>query len=446
MPDSTMFKGIRFQVTLIAALMVAIVLVVAGYVLVARQRTELTESIDRSLEQRADDVVNLLEAGEVPDILAPGRDEGFTQLIDRDGHVIASTPNLAGEPALSLGAESGGAIRTIDVPEVDDDGFRVLSRTGDHWVLHIGTTYDIVGESTGALISSLALIIPSVMVILAAVVWWLVGRTLRPVESIRTEVASIGSSDLTRRVPQPGGGDEIDRLAATMNDMLERLESSIQRQTRFTADASHELRTPLTRLRADIETGLAAAGDFATSHRLRALLAEVTQLQDLIDDLLYLARADAGQDTVRRARLDLDDLVVEEARAVAANGIVQVDSTEVSGAQIRGDAAQIRRMVRNLLANAERHAVSRIAIALGEIDDEAILTVTDDGPGIPRADAERVFERFGRLDEARSPQEGRTGLGLSIALEIAEHHGGTIRLVNPGETGAKFETRIPTTD
>ena len=310
-------------------------------------------------------------------------------------------------------------------------------------MLYVGTTYDVVLESNGALISTLAVTIPILLAVLALVVWWVVGRTLRPVEEIRAEVSEIGWTELHRRVPEPESNDEIARLAGTMNEMLERVEVSIGRQQRFVADASHELRSPLTRMRLELEVMLANVDDPEEREVLSSTLEEVVTLQFLVIDLLLLAQADAGQADVPYANVDLDDLVVREARRIQSHGQVDLDMSNVSAALVLGDSAQLTRALRNLLDNAERHAASQITLSLGEHNGHAVLTITDDGPGISAENADRVFERFGRLDEARSSGIGGTGLGLAIARDIVERHRGSILLARMNEPGATFEVRLP---
>ncbi len=436
-------RGIRVRITVTAVAAVALVLAISGVLLVVLQRNALTDSIDQGLVQRADDMVALIDQGELPSTLAQGTGEGFAQYVGSGGEVIAATANLVGVPPLGVD-ETGAAIRTVVVREVDDDEFRVLTRSLTAGTLHVGTTYDVVGESTAALVGSLSILVPALIIALGVLVWWFVGRTLRPVESITTEVASFGPTELDRRVPRPQTGDEIDRLAETMNLMLERVEESVARQTSFVADASHELRTPLTRLRAHIELGLGEADDAQQRKQLQLLLGDVVSLQELVDDLLYLARADAGSVGAVHQPFDFDDVVLEEANAVAATGMVDVDISGVSGAQCVGDSGQLRRAVRNLLVNAERHATSKVVVTLDEHDGQVLLSVEDDGPGVPASQADRIFDRFGRLDEARGSETGGAGLGLAIAADIARLNGGTLELVNPGSAGARFEMRLPT--
>lgn len=451
MSDAVMnLSSIRFRITAIAVLVVTAVLVLAAVGLVVVQSRQLTATIDAALVQRADDLTSLLEtADSIPAEFAESTEEGFVQLLDADGRVLASTPNLAVQPPLPIGHEPGSeqTIHTVDGLTVDDDTFRVLSRTvqltDGSAVLHVGSTYDVVAESTAILRSTLAVAIPAVVILLAALVWWLVGRTLLPVEAIRAEVAEIGATDLNRRVPQPGTGDEIDRLAGTMNQMLARVEGSVGRQQRFVADASHELRSPLTRMRTELEVDLAAMPHGVERERLESLREEVVSLQQLVEDLLHLARADAAEAPLRMESVDLDDVVLQEARRVQAVGRVAVDMSGVSGANVTGDSAQLARAIRNLADNAERHATHMVTFTLGETDGAAVLIVCDDGPGIPPDRVDAVFERFGRVDDARSRATGGSGLGLAISREIVERHGGTLVLDATHHPGARFVMTVP---
>ena len=437
-------RTVRFRITAITVVVVALVLTVAGVVLVLRQRAALTATLDQGLVQRADDIEAAVTEGGVPDQFASVGDEGFVQLRRDEETVLASTPNLAGEPPLDLPSRTGtDVIGTVRDLSVDDDAFRFLSRSvGDMW-LYVGTTYDVVAESMTALVWSLALTVPIVVVFLAGLVWWLVGRTLRPVEAIRSEVASIGTEDLARRVPAPGTGDEIDRLAATMNRMLERLELSIGRQQRFVADASHELRIPLTRLRSEIELMLASEIVEVERQGLTSLLEETISMQAMVEDLLYLARLDASAH-MQMSPVDLDDVVLVQVNRTDTVSDIEVRLEGLSAVLVHGDKGQLGRAFKNLLHNAQRHAASNVWVSLSESKGEATLTVRDDGNGVPVDAAAHIFERFGRVDEARSAVAGGTGLGLAIARDIIERHGGRLVLANAGEPGAEFEIRLPT--
>lgn len=300
-----------------------------------------------------------------------------------------------------------------------------------------------VVETTVELAVVLAVALPVVASALAVLVWWLVGRTLRPVEAIRAEVAAIGDGDLHRRVPAAGTGDEIDRLAATMNAMLARLEEGRERQVRLVADASHELRTPVARMLTQLEVDAAhptTADPVASGERL---LDDLRGLQALVDDLLLLARADAEDGVPAAARVDLDDVVLEEVACVPPQPGVRIDTADVRSVRVRGDRSALGRVVRNLVDNAVRHAHSTVTVGLGTGDDDgtavAVLTVDDDGPGIPLAAREAVFERFSRLDGARGGPAGGTGLGLAIVRDVVTRHGGRAVVDDPpGTPGTRF--------
>jgi signal transduction histidine kinase len=317
----------------------------------------------------------------------------------------------------------------------------VVATSDGPLLLYVSAPTDDIAESIDTLTASLTLAVPFVVVVLATLIWILVGRTLRPVEDIRAEVSTINASDLSRRVPEPATNDEIARLAHTMNAMLERVEGAVDRQRRFVADASHELRTPLTRMRSELEVDLAHPGDADAVATHRSVLEEATALEHLIDDLLLLARSDAAAAPMGLDQLiDLDDLVHRCADSLDGDRL-SVDATDLRPVQVRGNRSQLARAVGNVVDNAARYAESVITLRLSEADGEALLTIVDDGPGIPPSDAERVFERFTRLDDSRTATTGGAGLGLAIARDIVTRHGGSIS-IDPGD-GARVTIRLP---
>jgi signal transduction histidine kinase len=280
------------------------------------------------------------------------------------------------------------------------------------------------------------------VVVVGTAVWILTGRALRPVERIRKEVEAIRAQDLHRRVPEPTTGDEIERLARTMNAMLARLEAANESQRRFVADASHELRSPLASIRAQLEVSLAYPDRGDRTAIDQEMLTDTIRLQRLVDDLLVLSRADTTNGSAtRHVPVDLDDIVLREARRLRATTSHRVDTTGVSGAQVVGDPDQLARVVRNLLDNAARHATSSIWVTLTEMDPGTRMTVTDDGPGIPPGQEKEIFRRFTRLDDARVRDHGGSGLGLAITHAIVEAHGGTISVENA--PGASFCVTLP---
>jgi signal transduction histidine kinase len=238
--------------------------------------------------------------------------------------------------------------------------------------------------------------------------------------------------------------DEIGRLARTMNEMLDRLEAASERQRHFVADASHELQSPLTSFRAQLEVALAhpAATDWAV---LAAdLLADSERMERLVRDLLFLARVDSTPAPPAADPVDFDDIVLDEAARLRAGTRVRLDTSRVSAAPVRGSRDELTRLTRNLLENAARHAASTVCVGLTYSGETAQLVVEDDGPGVPPEQHERIFDRFVRIDDARSRHSGGTGLGLAIVKAIAERHGGTVAVQN-GCGGARFVVRLPAT-
>ncbi len=432
-----MRAGIRVRITVAALVAVLAVLGIASVALLYSQQRLLTDNIDEILATYS----GRIEANPAADPLPrQGDEDAIAQVVDLDGTVLASTANFRGQPPLP----ATGATRrwTGDLP-IDEGNFRFLSRQSDGVVIHTATPFDDVEESVAALRIGLAVAIPTVAALLGGLIWWLVGRTLEPVESIRAQVADIGGANLHFRVPEPGADDEIARLARTMNAMLDRVQTSAERQRRFVADASHELRSPLTRMRTELEVDLdhPETADLPATHR--SVLEEVCVLQRLVDDLLLLARSDGGAHLAKAEPVDLDDLVAAEARRIRRSDSVMVDTSGVGAAQVLGDPHQLARVVRNLADNAAAHAVSLVVLVTSEANGSATLSVADDGPGIPDHERERVFERFTRLDEARSGAAGGTGLGLAIARDIVERHGGEIRIDTADEGGVRVVVTLP---
>jgi signal transduction histidine kinase len=292
-------------------------------------------------------------------------------------------------------------------------------------------------ETFGRIIS---VVVPVLVVLLAVLTWLVAGRVLHPVEAIRSRVAQIGAGDLHQRVPDPGTGDEVGRLAATMNRMLDRLQRSSERQRRFVSDASHELRSPLASLRTQLEVALAHPQGADWPGVASGVLEEGVRMERLVDDLLALARADEGAVLAHTEEMDLGEIVAAEAERVEG---LTVDTTGVGEASVRGDPLALRRVVRNLLDNARRHASSRIVLRVSVEGEEVVVAVEDDGTGIPEADREQVFERFARLEEARDRDAGGTGLGLAVVREIVQAHGGAVVAERGDEGGARLVVRLP---
>jgi signal transduction histidine kinase len=273
--------------------------------------------------------------------------------------------------------------------------------------------------------------------------WTVIGRTLAPVETIRREADAITGRDLDRRVFEPAQEDEIGRLARTVNAMLARLQDSAERQRRFVADTAHELRSPIASLRTQLETARDSRRPVDWENVSADLLDETVRMQRLAEQLLLLARADSG--ILRRTRLavDLDDVVDTVVSHLADHRPVRVDCHAVEPVQVTGDSMLLEQLVRNLLDNAVSHAAREVHVSLSHSDGVAVLTVDDDGPGVPPDRRHEVFERFTRLDIARDRDHGGAGLGLAIVADIARAHEGQVDVGDAPLGGARFRVRLP---
>jgi signal transduction histidine kinase len=439
-------SSVRFRATLGATAVVGVALLVAAVALVLFLRRSLTEDVRLAASLRAQAVANLLEAGS-SDLRLAGGDDEFVQVIRPDGRVVAASPNATGEPPLARPALGDSA--RVDAPFEDDPFLAVAERAETEdgtFTVVVGRTLDVVEESTQAVIALLGVGLPLLLVLVALVTRSVVGRALRPVDEIRSEVDGISTTELHRRVPVPTSGDEISRLAATMNRMLERLQRGRDRQRRFVSDAAHELRSPVATIRQHAELAQTHPNAVPPEELARTVLNEDLRLQQVVEDLLLLARMDERIEDVRPEPVDLDDIVLAEIERVRqANGTV-IDARRLSGGRVTGDPRRLSRLVGNLLENAARHARSAVAVSLQEEGRDVVLLVDDDGPGIAPEERSRVFERFVRLETARDRDTGGAGLGLAIVAEVAALHGGTSRALDSPLGGARFEVCLPRAD
>ena len=432
---------LRTRITVIAAAVVLVVLALAGLAVVRAQERLLLESVDESLQQQAD---RALADPRDPLVQPPGDDDALAQLVEGDRVVAEAGGAGFTRPLAPSPAPGERVVRSLGDVVPGEAAYRVLSAgIDDGLTLHLGVPLDDVRDSQSALLDALLVIGPLTAALLALVIWWLVGRTLRPVEAMRAEVRTIGGGDLHRRLPAPAADDEIGRLGRTLNEMLDRLETADAQQRRFVADASHELRTPLTRMRSELEVDLAhpSGADPLATHR--SVLDEVDGVQRLVDDLLHLARHDAGHHGAGAVPVRLDEVARAAVAATPRQRGIDVAVDSGGGALVIGHPAGLRRAVSNLLDNAVRHADRRVWVATRVTGDRGEVVVSDDGPGVPVADRPRVFERFTRLDEARDADRGGAGLGLAIVQAVAIAHGGSVRLDERPGGGARVTISLP---
>jgi signal transduction histidine kinase len=444
-------RTVRLRTTVTALLVVGTSLVITAAALLLLLHRSMERNVDAQARLRLSDVAALAERGELPPTLA-GADDGTVAQVVAGGRVLAQSPIIHGPTPLAVFVPPGGrvAVRTVKDPPIGDGGpyrvaVREVSAPGGPIAVYAAATLEPVDEAMRDLGILLVVAVPGLVLLVGVTTWGLVGRTLEPVEAIRREVAEISSTALGRRVPVPGTADEIDRLARTMNEMLDRLDGAARRQRTFIADAAHELRSPLATVRTTLEVALARPTGVDWSELARGWLAQQHRLAGLVDDLLLLARLDEGAPGQRRNLVDLDELVLREAEDIRARGRVRIDLSGVEGGRVRGDGPQLRRVVANLLDNAERHAAGTVAVELRRYDGVVELVVGDDGPGIAAAQRQRVFERFVRIDEARTRGGGGAGLGLAIVRDIVSAHGGVAEAVD-AHRGARLVVRLPAAD
>ncbi|MEU6103524.1 ATP-binding protein [Streptomyces flaveolus] len=470
---SRLLGSVRARATLAATLVVAVALVAAGTAVLLSLRSNLLGEAGTQAERSAREVAAELSVGTPYRDLSLDVDDRPVQVVDEDGRLVAASEDLerisgtgvaAVKPVPAATGERGGDDDRDD--EDDDSGVslepgEIGERTtvSDGSATIDGDTEDYrfaavpvetrdksrltvyagapLSAEHGAVDTALTVMLigfPALLAVVAWVTWLVTRRALRPVEGIRREMAAItASEDLARRVPVPGTHDEIARLASTTNETLAALESSVERQRRFVADASHELRSPIASLRTQLE--VAAAHPELLD--LDGAVEDTVRLQRLAADLLLLARLDAGERPAD-AQVDLAALARAQAEGRAGVGVRAEDAVAVAGSR-----GQLERVLANLLDNAQRHARSAVEVSVRRDGDVAVAAVADDGEGVPPADRERIFERFVRLDAARSRDDGGAGLGLAIARDVAVRHGGTLTVRDAPAGGALFELRLP---
>ncbi|HEX2315987.1 MAG TPA: HAMP domain-containing sensor histidine kinase [Thermomonospora sp.] len=453
-------SSVRARAALGAGAVVLAALVATGLAVLLVLRASLAREADLQAEVTARDVAAQVAAGAPPARLdLPDPDERPVQVLGADGRVLAADEDLQSIDGVGPADADDGDDESPGPGRVDAEaehrsgratadgetaGYRfavVRAATPDGRAVTVvaGARPDTgaVGTVGRAMLAGL----PVLLLVVTGVTWLVTRRALRPVEAIRAEMAEItASSDLSRRVPVPASRDEVADLAATTNETLAALERSVERQRRFVADASHELRSPIASLRTQLEVAAAHPHLLDTE----GLHEDVVRLQHLAADLLLLARLDAGE-RPRPHPVGLDDLVRAHLahRPTTDRVPVTFQAGTEDGPVVMGSRGRLEQVVGNLVDNAQRHAAGRVTVAVGVEGGEAVLRVADDGPGVPAAERERIFERFVRLDDARARDEGGAGLGLAIAREIVRAHGGDLTVRDAPGGGALFEARLP---
>ena len=450
---------LRLRLALLFAVGTALLIAVIGTAFLLQLTHSLDASLDTGLRTRADLLASRVASPSGTDPFSPvSGSEQVAQVLTPEGAVLRSSEAAGPRPVLD-----GQRIRTAlageasFTRELNGDRSRILAVPFDaahhRLVAVVGTGTDISDVAEDRVRNAILLGGPPAVLVAGLGAWVLAGAALRPVERMRRQVADITDQDRDAQLAVPGTRDEVARLAVTMNGLLTRLQRALERERGFVADAGHELRTPLAILRAELEL---AARPGRSRDELAAAVAsagqETDRLARLAEDLLLLARADQGQQFLRRESVDLDDMLAAAARHARARGAptdVQVRLEGTPGLVVFADEDKLRRAVDNLLDNAVRHSPVGGTVTLrsrreAQHDSSRIVVQVDDaGHGFPAEFLPVAFERFRRADDARTRGDGGSGLGLAIVHSIAVAHGGKAEAANLTQGGATVRLELP---
>jgi signal transduction histidine kinase len=448
--------SVRFRLTASVVLVVGLTLLGGGALLVKWVEATLVNDLRGRNERILASMADSISRNQVPSELFTSVDDvqmndqtrqlfGSTQNAEEalsttyfyiDGAIPDYLPGINSNGELGLFQRQGPPANAGETIEVTRD----LATTGGGTItLHAISPTDGIERSVGALTGALWLGLP-ILVLGAGVMTWLItDRTLAPVGAMTRRVRELSATTLDARVPVPPTDDEIAELATTMNEMLDRLQAASVSQRQFVSDASHELRSPVASIRAQLETALQYPDDVDWPSVARIVLTEDARLEHLVGNLLAMARLEEGR-LGPRGEIDMDDLVMAQTQRMTG---VRLDLSGVSGGRVWGNPDELTSVVRNLLDNAARHARSTVSVTVRENGPWVVVAVGDDGPGVPPEDRDRVFERFARLQEGRSRDQGGTGLGLALSRRVAEAHGGRIHVEESPLGGACFVVSLP---
>lgn len=445
--------GLRGRLMALGVFGLTIGLALGGVVLLGTLGFVLQRTVDTEAFRTADAVALLAAEDALPDPLPVAGGQVRVQVVDAQGRIRAASidadrlvPMVRPErldrdrrrrlevPAERVGL--AGPVRVVTVP---------AGTAADPLTVLVARSMADVRHSTHVVRTILLVAFPLLVAVLAAVAWRVVGATLRPVEALRRGAEEITGRAGAGRLPVPASADEIHRLAVTLNGMLDRLESARIRQRAFVSDAAHELRSPLTNIRTELEVAQRLADRTDWTAVTTNLLTDTERLSRLVDDLLLLARLDEAPPTRGVGPVELGALLAEVAARYPSP---PVRVTPPPGPLwTTGNADELRRVLANLVDNAVRHAYGSVVLAAGSAAGAGayhLVTVTDDGPGIPVADRERVFDRFTRLDDGRARDDGGAGLGLAIVRELVRRAGGSISLTDaPEQAGLRVRLLLP---
>jgi signal transduction histidine kinase len=446
-------RSLRARLTLTTTAALAVALAAGAVLLHATLNRSLIRGLDSTASQGAREVAALADADRLPDPVPVAAGTLTVQVLGPGGRIVAASPGadrlvpLLPVPQAAANARAGRAVLLDGEPFGIPYQLRVVAvRTHDGDTVLAAVDFEQVKSSVITLTRALWVGTPLLLLLLAWVTWLVVGSTLRPIAALRRGAQEVTATAQPRALPLPEARDEVHSLAVTLNDMLARLEAAQQRQRGLISDTAHELRSPIASIRAQLEVALDHPDQQDWRQTASDVLADTLRLARLAEDLLLLARLDecgtgrAGTGTP----VDLAALAAEEA-ARAAGGRVGVQAVSDGPCTVTGDVEALRRLLVNLIENAVRYAKSRVDVSVGADGTDVVLSVADDGPGIPAAEREGAFGRFVRLDDARSRDDdggGGAGLGLSIVRATAQAHGGRAWLED-AEPGLRAMVSLP---
>jgi heavy metal sensor kinase len=448
---------IRVRLTAATAIVMSVVLAAIGLVLYARVASDLSASVDRDLRVRSQDLAALVRRSpsQLPEtgagtIVEQG--ESYAQVLARDGRPVAGTPSLGDDPLLSSAQVAKALSEPVQLDKATVPGLDEPSRllaTGVPYgrsraVLVVGQTLQDRAETLARLREELLIAGPFALILACGLGWVLAGVSLRQVESMRRQAAEISDLTAEERLPVPPTGDELERLATTLNSMLDRLQGALERERAFVADAGHELRTPLTVLRTELDLALRQAGSV---EELRAAVLrssrEAARLSQLAEDLLLIARSKDRQLPLRTELLHVDDVFAAVLARFEWRAADEGKRLYATSDTARADADRLRleQALSNLVDNALRYGGDEVHLEARAADGAIQLHVRDSGGGLPDGFEHWAFERFTRADPSRSG--GGAGLGLAIVRTIAEAHGGSVGAENAADGGADVWLSLP---
>jgi two-component system OmpR family sensor kinase len=436
---------IRVRLTVAFAFAMAVVFALAGFFLYNRLATSLDRTLAQGLRARATDVsllVQQADAGLRESSFSPDNASGFSQVLDSRGRIFDHTPGLGRASLLTPAQLRVAGRRPLIVARThsgSNEPVRLFAQPvraqERRLVVVVGTPLETRDDALATLRMELLVGAPVALLLSSLLGYVIAAAALRPVEQMRARVTAISASRLANRLPVPPSGDEIARLGDTLNDMLARIETAMEHERSFVADASHELRTPLAHLKVEVELALESPRTHEELETaLRSVALETDRLVQLAEDLLLLARVDEGTLPIRPQDVRVDELLSGVARRFERRAREEGRTIQVTGngAHIAVDRLRVEQALGNLVENALRHGEGTIRLA----GDVRTLRVSDEGPGFPPGFAPRAFERFSRADESRGM--GGTGLGLAIVAAVAKAHGGSASIA-----GANVTIRLP---